>query len=82
VYLVEESAVEAAPAFGWEGIYTAITQTQVETDFFVKRTWTAHDSADYLAALTRCIQASLQVMPTLLVFKYIQISANFVFNLL
>ena len=61
VYLIEESAAEAAPAFGWEGIYTAITQIQVESNFFLKRTWTAQDSADYLAALTRFIQTSLQV---------------------
>ncbi|KAJ3416085.1 Crossover junction endonuclease mus81 [Chytridiales sp. JEL 0842] len=60
MYLVEEITTEEAELFGWEAVFTAITQTQVENRFFLKKTYSAEESATYLHAITNFIIGSLQ----------------------
>ncbi|KAI9352056.1 hypothetical protein BDR26DRAFT_850275 [Obelidium mucronatum] len=56
IYLVEEVNTESAAVFGYEGVYTAITQTQVENGFFVKKTYSAEDSLAYLVSMTNFLK--------------------------
>ncbi|KAJ3066295.1 Crossover junction endonuclease mus81 [Podochytrium sp. JEL0797] len=60
IYLIEEVSVESANQFGYDGIHTAITQTQVENGFFVKRTTSAEDTLSYLVSMTQFLQNHYQ----------------------
>ncbi|KAJ1547327.1 Crossover junction endonuclease mus81, partial [Cladochytrium tenue] len=52
IYLVEVQSMDSAQQFGIESVLTAITQTQVESGFFVKMTASADETLDYLAAVS------------------------------
>ncbi|RKO92748.1 hypothetical protein BDK51DRAFT_18436 [Blyttiomyces helicus] len=54
-YLVEQASFVLAEVFGLSGICTAVTQTQVRDGFFLKRTCSIEETAEYLASLTRTL---------------------------
>ncbi|KAJ3019062.1 UNVERIFIED_CONTAM: Crossover junction endonuclease mus81 [Siphonaria sp. JEL0065] len=56
IYVIEEVSTEMAETFGYEGVYTAITQTQVENGFFVKKTYSAEDTLAYLVSMTNLLK--------------------------
>jgi ERCC4-type nuclease len=61
MYLVEEVSTEEAEIFGWDAVFTAMTQTQVENRFFLKKTYSAEESVAYLCAVTNFIIRRLEV---------------------
>ncbi|KAI9324383.1 hypothetical protein DFJ73DRAFT_872920 [Zopfochytrium polystomum] len=62
VYLVEITSMESAQTFGLEGVFTAITQTQVENNFFVKMTSSPEETLKYLVALTNQLSTKFERM--------------------
>ncbi|KAJ3282993.1 Crossover junction endonuclease mus81 [Rhizoclosmatium sp. JEL0117] len=56
IYLLEEVNTESAESFGYDGVFTALTQTQLENGFFVKKTTSAEDTLNYLISITQCLK--------------------------
>ncbi|KAJ3350990.1 Crossover junction endonuclease mus81 [Entophlyctis luteolus] len=60
IYLIEEVSTASAELFGMNSIHTAITQTQVENGFFVKKTYSAEDTLNYLVAMSNFLARHYQ----------------------
>ncbi|KAJ3332926.1 Crossover junction endonuclease mus81 [Blyttiomyces sp. JEL0837] len=60
IYLLEASNVQAAEIFGYEAVFTAMTQTQVDDGFFLKVTTSPLDTVNYLANLTKRIISNVR----------------------
>ena len=56
IYLVEETNLVEALSFGIDAIQTAISQTQVVQEFFVKQTASAQETVSFLCSLTKIIE--------------------------
>ncbi|KAI8833850.1 hypothetical protein BJ741DRAFT_254463 [Chytriomyces cf. hyalinus JEL632] len=56
IYVIEEVSTESAEYFGMDAVHTAITQTQFENGFFVKKTSSAEDTLNYLVSLMNALK--------------------------
>ncbi|KAI8826364.1 hypothetical protein BJ741DRAFT_671412 [Chytriomyces cf. hyalinus JEL632] len=60
IYVIEEVSTESAEYFGMDAAHTAITQTQFENGFFVKKTSSAEDTLNYLVSLINALKTVYQ----------------------
>ncbi|KAJ3226374.1 Crossover junction endonuclease mus81 [Chytriomyces hyalinus] len=60
IYVIEEVSTESAEFFGMDAVQTAITQTQFENGFFVKKTTSAEDTLNYLVSLMNALKTVYQ----------------------
>ncbi|KAJ3266244.1 Crossover junction endonuclease mus81 [Chytriomyces hyalinus] len=60
IYVIEEVSTESAEYFGMDAVHTAITQTQFENGFFVKKTSSAEDTLNYLVSLMNALKTVYQ----------------------
>ncbi|TPX64868.1 hypothetical protein CcCBS67573_g08294 [Chytriomyces confervae] len=60
IYVIEEVSTESAEYFGMDAVHTAITQTQFENGFFVKKTSSAEDTLNCLVSLTNALKTVYQ----------------------
>ena len=63
--------MDQANVFGLDGIFTAITQTQLENNFFVKMTHCPEESLKYLVSLSHHIQEKFKVRIDIYFFSFL-----------
>ena len=69
IYLVEDTHIQEAKAFGWEAIQTCLVSIQVREGFFLQRVPSADEGVAYLVSLTRLIEQNFQVSVNILTKK-------------